>query len=255
MDTLYRQEYLKYKKDYLVLKNDLSGGRIFNYYFELIFILDEDTYNTVKRLVLHNDLSIAYIHDIINGCAIKIVEGSDDVTFINNTSKDDMIKRNFKRRAGIGLNLKMAEYKLKNNTKQNFAKLNKKYKFGANFVNARIVKQLSELVVNKLTKRSHIFFMDPDADTKEEKPYEDIFSAEAFYGVMIFKWSKISCDFIEAYKLTKTQNEINSTDQSYGFKINTIATLKNRDGETRLELIKDTNIYSPDSEFITIKSS
>ena len=113
MDTLYRQEYLKYKKDYLVLKNQLSGGRIFNYYFELIFILDEDTYNTVKRLVLHNDLSIAYIHDIINGCAIKIVEGSDDVTFINNTSKDDMIKRNFKRNAGIGLNLKMAEYKLK----------------------------------------------------------------------------------------------------------------------------------------------
>jgi hypothetical protein len=69
---------------------------------------------------------------------------------------------------------------------------------------------------------------------------------------MIFKWSSISCDFIEAYKLSKTTNDPNAI-QSSGIKINTIATIKDKSGsDINLEFVKDTNIYSPNSEFINI---
>ena len=76
---LYKEEYLKYKRDYLILKQQISGAKKFNSNYTMYIILDENSYNAIVRKVIHYDLSIVNLDLELIGSALKINEKSSDI--------------------------------------------------------------------------------------------------------------------------------------------------------------------------------
>jgi hypothetical protein len=257
---LYKEQYLKYKKEYLILKNQSSGGKILPSYYRMYVILDKESYDSIKRIVLHNDLGIQNINDSLIGSALKIMEDAKTIEFIGAFNKDDMVKRHIKRMSGSTIKVSLPEYRYKDNKKpvnNSIASLNKPYKFGSIYTNAGFIRKLANAVVSNLDRRVQTFFDDPN-DTNDTKydNYIPIEPSEPFHGIMVFRWTLDSCYFIEAYKLVKAVDEPSSDTNNTEIKINNIAILKDKSGnDIKVKLIKDERIFNPSSHFMDIMKS
>lgn len=245
---LYKNEYLKYKKDYLILKNQNSGSRIFEKYYTMYVILDEKAYEATIRKIIHFDLSLQNIELELTGSALKITENSNNIKFVFPTGKDDLLYRHVKRNTGILLKVRLPEFKYKNNIRKPnnvLGKMNSPYKFGNIYKTKEFITKISEIIVNGLQRKKKV---DEDNITAFNT-YEDVNVENPFYGVMIFCWTNLSCNFIEAYKLKPSTEVPAETVKNDGYiKINTIAKL----GENMFTLVEDDTIIDPNLSFIDI---
>jgi len=248
----YKEKYLKYKSDYLNLKEIAYGGgkpktkskskmKIFPTYYALYIILDSSSYEALKRKVLHNDLSIDYITKELLGCGLKITEESDEIVFLNHTGKVDDITRQIRRLSGSIIDVRSPEYKLKDNTgvqKNVIATMSEPYSLGSLYTYGPFIEKIAKNITGKLQRKS----------TDQPLKYNDIPVDKPFVGTMLFRFSTSSCEFIEAHKLVpSTDDQTQNPDPNEIFIITT-ATI----GEAKMKLIKDEHIYNPKFTFITI---
>jgi hypothetical protein len=247
----YKEKYLKYKNDYLNLKELAYGGgknvktkakmKIFPTYYALYIILDSSSYEALKRKVLHNDLSIDYITKELLGCGLKITEESDEIIFLTNSLKKDDISRQIRRMTGSIVDVRSPEYKLKDNTgvqKNVIATMSEPYSLGSLYTYGPFIEKISKNITSKLQRKS----------TDQPLKYNDIPLDKPFVGTMLFRFSTSSCDFIEAHKLVSAQDDQSQNADPNDILIVTTATI----GEAKLKLIKDEHIYNPTYTFITI---
>jgi hypothetical protein len=246
----YKEKYLKYKSDYLNLKNLAYGGgkqksksktKIFPTYYALYIILDSSSYEALKRKVLHNDLSIDYITKELLGCGLKITEESDEILFLGNGGKVDDVTRQIRRMSGSIIDIRSPEYKLKDNTgvqKNVIATMSEPYSLGSLYTYGPFIEKISKNITSKLQRKS----------TDQPLKYIDIPVDKPFIGTMLFRFSTSSCDFIEAHKLVPSTDDQSQNPDPNDVFIVTTATI----GEAKMKLIKDEHIYNPKYTFITI---
>jgi len=207
---LFREKYLMYKKNYLILKEQISGGgnkndgislqKILPSYYMMYIILDESTYNVIVREIKERILSIKQIESIIRGSALKLGEYNNKVQFINaqDASSQSITSKQFKRLMGSSVGIISPEYKLKkseNDSFINLVSLEESYKFGMIYNDEPFITQLNSIISSKLQKKN-------PADVSNGQGYADITGTSNFHGIMLFKFSRADCKFIEAYKLS-----------------------------------------------------
>lgn len=245
---IYKNEYLKYKKDYLILKNQNSGSRVFEKYYTMYIILDEKSYESTVRKIIHFDLSIQNIELDLTGSALKITENSNDIKFVFPSGRDDLLYRHIKRNTGILLKVTLPEFKYKNNIRKQkniIGKLNNPYKFGNIYRTKEFITKISEIVVNTLQRKKKVV----EDNITTFNTYEEVNVERPFYGIILFCWTNLACNFIEAYKLSPSTEGASETVQNDGYiKINTVAKL----GENSYTLIQDESIIDPNLSFVDI---
>lgn len=243
---IYKDKYLKYKRDYLNLKEQIEGGagggvKMFATYYALYVILDNSSYEALKRSVLHNDLSISYISRELLGCGLKITEDSKDILFLSPGKKKSDMRRQANRQMGTLVDIRISEYKLKENNSSNksvIATMIDPYSLGMIYTYGPFIEKLSKNVTSKLLKKTK----------NDNKSYEEIPIDKPFIGTMLFRFSKSSCEFIEAHKLVPSTDDPPPSNNPDEIQIVNVATI----GETKMKLIKDETIYNPKYSFILI---
>lgn len=253
----YKEEYLKYKKDYIILKNQTSGfgSKILPEYYCLVVALDENTYVALRRLVIHNMLSIETIKSTIIGCGLSIDEETPHVIFHKADEYVNMALQHIRRKSGSTIQVVLPEYIYKDSispSKNIIATLIQPYKYGAIFYHAGFVNTLSSIIVKNLKRRdatlegteAHIDF----------KKYKDIRPEEAFYGIMIFKYNNHKCRFIEAYILSTVADDQTSNMETHEMKINRVADFGDGGGIKKM-LITDPHAIDPRDGFVTFKGN
>jgi hypothetical protein len=243
---IYKEKYLKYKRDYLDLKEQINGGgaggvKVFATYYALYVILDNSSYEALKRSVLHNELSIDYISRELLGCGLKIMEDSKDILFLSPGKKKGNARRQMRRRIGTVVDMLIPEYKFKeniSNSKSVIATMTDPYSLGMIYTYGPFIEKLSKNITSKLFKKTK----------NDNKSYEEIQVEKPFIGTMLFRFSKTSCEFIEAHKLVPATDEPPPSNDPDDIQIVNIATI----GETKMKLIKDEHIYNPKYSFMLI---
>lgn len=239
---IYKEKYLKYKRDYINLKEQINGGgRGFATYYALYVILDNSSYEALKRKVLHNDLSISYISRELLGCGLKITEESKDIMFLSPGKKVGDLRRQLRRQTGSLVDIRISEYKLKENNASNknvIGTMAEPYSLGMIYTFGPFIEKICKNITTKLSRK-----------TKDDNnKYEEIPIEKAFIGTMLFRFSKSTCEFIEAHKLLPSPDDQQTSDNPDDIQIVNIATI----GETKMKLIKDEHIYNPKYTFIVI---
>ena len=149
----YKIKYLKYKRDYLNLKEELEGGwgKVkFTSQSILYIILDIDTYNLMTTIIKRTILSTEFIDTILTGSALKITEGSDIIKFLQNYKVSPALKH-ARRKTNALVGISLPEYEFKNMTKKgSIGNLFEPYKRGNVFNTAGFIKKISELIKEKL---------------------------------------------------------------------------------------------------------
>ena len=255
---IYKEKYLKYKIDYLNLKNQIykggkKGGKKgknkleteFVTHYCLFIVLDLSSYKALKRKVLHNDLSIDYISKELLACGLKITENSDEIKFLNPDNKAGDFTRAIRRMSGSIIDVRIPEYKLKDSNKNNIvAKMDAPYSLGSIYTHGEFIQVLSDIITKNLVRK-----------TKDITDlYADIPIDKAFAGTMLFRFSTNTCEFVEAYTLNTAQEEQtdsqNQSDIEDGIISKMIATL----GDGKFKLNKDNTCVNPKYRFVTILS-
>lgn len=208
----FREKYLKYKKNYLILKEQTSGGnkkndnngmslqKILPSYYVMYIILDEATYNVILREIKERILSIKQIESFIRGSALKLGEYNQIIQFIN--APDALLQSNtskqIKRIMGSSIGIHSPEYILKKTDNSSFVTLNKieePFRYGMIYNDESFITQINTTISTNLQKKN-------PPDVNNGQGYADITSTSNFYGIMMFKFTKSECKFIEAYKLS-----------------------------------------------------
>jgi hypothetical protein len=211
---LYKEKYLKYKRNYLILKEQISGAgnnkkkkyadysllKILPSYYMMYIILDESTYNVIVKEIREQILSILQIEGMIRGSALKLAEYSSRIQFINapDASLQSDMSKQYRRLMGSSIGIISPEYKLKNPNNDSFTTLStleEPYKAGMIYNDETFVSQLNNIISTYLIKKN-------SQDVNNAQGYTDITSTSNFHGIMIFRFTRAECKFIEAYKLT-----------------------------------------------------
>jgi hypothetical protein len=211
---LFKEKYLKYKKNYLILKEQISGAddkknkknedssllKILPSYYMMYIILDEPTYNVIVKEIREQILSILQIEGMIRGSALKLAEYSTRIQFINapDASKISDITKQYKRLMGSSIGIISPEYKLKNPNDESFTTLStleEPYKAGMIYNDETFVSQLNNIISTQLLRKN-------SQDVNNGQGYSEIGTSGNFHGIMIFRFTRAECKFIEAYKLT-----------------------------------------------------
>ena len=227
-DLIFKEKYLKYKKNYLILKEQTSGKKhkksflskmfslpkISPHYFVMYIILDKSTYDVVNKMVKEQKLSVRHIEKEITGSALRIYEYHNHIEFINapETSTDiftDMADHKH-RLTGEMMGVISPEYRLINDNDDPtvvLGKLEDKYKFGMIYNDETFITNINSIISSKLKKKKDPY--DPLL------PYNDIAVGSNFHGIMVFKYNRTQCRFIEAYTLNGSTLTIDAIKNQY----------------------------------------
>jgi hypothetical protein len=197
---LFKNKYLKYKREYLVLKEQFSGNKnktkrktflekILPSYFVLYVVLDEATYNALVRRIKTHMLSILNIEQDLQGCGLKINEHSDEIQFINVPTETNKLQDHTRRKTGMQMPILSPEYKLKNEKKSYLpviGNIETPYQFGMIYNDPIFITQLASIISTSLNKK-------PEKPVDLDVPYDIIPSTNNFFGVMLFKFTNSDC--------------------------------------------------------------
>jgi len=258
----YKVKYLRYKRDYLSLKEELEGGApSFLSQAVLYIILDVETYNLITTIIKRSILSIQFMDTILTGSAIKMVAGSNAILFLKNEEKN-MVSKQLSRRSSALVGISLPEYKMiptMQPTSQPTTKSSKKstvkstkldnyignttepYSLGSVYNTSIFINQISNIIKEKLVKRNPNI----KKNVNNINIYDPIIFSETllpFYGIFLFEADSANCHFIEAYKLEKSD----ATDLENN---NTVATLQEG---LNVHLVKDNSIFNLQSPFMSI---
>lgn len=267
----FKTKYLKYKRDYLNLKEELEGGETKLSSAEILYvILDKETYELIKTIIKRSILSIQFIDTILAGSALKITEGSNIIKFLQNDVVGDTWKH-YRRTTKALVGISLPPYQLKENVessaeskswrskmfkpgKDEISHLKEPYKQGQKYNNSSFIENITAVIGKKLNKRSS----NARAHDFNLKSYESIpdqdkrFNADElpFYAVISFASFLSGCIFLSSYILTEYTGEDAATNPEVG----TIQT----GPYFYVYLKQDTTIYSYNnaySTYIQIKES
>lgn len=190
---LYKEKYLRYKKDYLILKNQTSGANMICSQYSIFFILDSKTYDKITEHVKYYESGLNYYKEELAGSALILSEGSQNVTFIEIPNISSLKKRVSKATSTTYSKATTSKYKFSNtqSTANNIVKLSRPYNYGDDILNPLNINKLADNIKSKLQKL--------DESVKDYKEISE--SSSAFYGIFIFKALKSDCNLIQAYKL------------------------------------------------------
>jgi len=270
--NLYKEEYLKYKKNYLVLKNQISGRpKLYATYYHFMIILNAESYETIKRMINHEMLSLNKIRSELRGCALEINDVNPNIVFNRAYETSSDISKYARRKSGMSLDVVSPEYRYKKPEEANYdniiGKINHPYKHGCIFTHAEFITSLATTIVEKLQRRNVNFARDNDPSVRGSKhldfhTYSDILPSEAFYGIMIFRTTETSCHHLQSFLLMKAdESNSNAEDSSLpddkrNIKINLVAnlisSLMEQDQKTGYMLKQDNTVIDPRSHFLNI---
>ena len=275
-DLEYKNKYIKYNKNYLILKNQLydrEGGKPklsqINIHNIMYIILDQLSYNNILEMISRNILSIREIDNILDSSALKISEGHTDITFLHakHASKGS-IMAHLERGAGISLGVAIPSYRINPENEPKLTSnpiighLEYKYEYYQIYKTKEFIGNIIKLINNHLEKRKSTTSATTDI-TKDFKSYEQMSLIHdnnlPFYGVIIFRASNSSCVFVEASKLTIIPQlpEENNTIVPTRLKINPIYTQDaSTDGnviQKYLTLVIDEYAYHNTNPFVSIQ--
>jgi hypothetical protein len=247
----YKTKYLKYKRDYLNLKKELEGGwgKKITSQAILYIILDIEAYNIMTYIIKRTILSIEFIDTILTGSALKIIEDKTHIKFLENHKVNRAIKH-ARRKTNAIVGISLPEYEFKGLTKTgSIGNLIEPYKQGNIFNNAGFIKKISDLIKEKLTKRD-IHIKSNNNNIHKHISIQKFDEVNLpFYGIFLFETDIANCIFIDAYKLTKVED--NGQDISNNI---TVASIE-MDPPLNVHFVRDDEIFNSQSSYMTIVDS
>jgi len=255
-DLLFKEKYIKYKKDYLILKEQVSGWKgkknpYFHTQYAMYIILDKSSYDSLKRKVLHVDLSINSINTELLGCGLKLMEGSDKITFITTHGKKvSNTRRQLRRLSNSVIDIERPEYRLEGANSEVISTIDEPYHFGSIYTYASFITKLSNDINTKL-ERLTLKDATELNDKKDSYVKINVVNKKPFTGIMIFKFSGTSCEFIESHTLEDATNDPLPPEPTEQDDI--IIPTVGQFGDNKYKLMKDNTIFNLKHRFIKIK--